>query len=58
MLIYVCMCTTTDSQLPVIYDSSSISSNVTTGKPVQWKCYVNGMPPPTVTWFKVRNYAL
>lgn len=42
-----------DSQMPVIFDSSSISSNVTTGKPVQWKCYVRGMPPPTITWFKV-----
>lgn len=52
------LCSITDTQIPEIYDSSSINSNVTTGKPVQLKCYVHGMPPPTVTWFKVSNVYL
>jgi len=44
-----------DSQIPVIHESSNSSSlNVKTGKPAQWGCYIEkGMPPPTVTWFKV-----
>lgn len=45
----------TGSQIPVIHESSNSSSlKVKTGKPAQWGCYIEkGMPPPTVTWFKV-----
>lgn len=25
------------------------------GKSVHWNCYAHGMPPPVITWFKVRN---
>lgn len=36
-------------------DSSNSSiSMVKTGNATQFRCYVtDGMPPPTVTWFKV-----
>ncbi|XP_050420983.1 vascular endothelial growth factor receptor 1 isoform X2 [Adelges cooleyi] len=43
------------AQAPKFYDSSSLNSSdwkVKTGNPVQWKCYVIGMPLPTITWFK------
>ncbi|XP_025418891.1 vascular endothelial growth factor receptor 1 isoform X3 [Sipha flava] len=40
-----------DSFRPVIYESSNSSLEIKTGTPVQWKCYVRGMPPPTISWF-------
>lgn len=44
----------TDLQIPVIRETSNSSIwKVKTGKPVQWRCYVTGMPPPTISWFKV-----
>lgn len=44
-----------DAQIPVILSSpnSSRDLSVKTGVSVQWKCYVQGMPPPTIVWFKV-----
>ncbi|XP_022178523.1 vascular endothelial growth factor receptor 1 isoform X3 [Myzus persicae] len=42
------------SKIPVISELSNSSiSKVKTGKPAQFNCYIKeGMPPPTVTWFK------
>lgn len=37
-----------------MYEASNSSNwKLTTGKPLQWGCFAHGMPPPTVTWFKV-----
>lgn len=44
-----------DSFHPVIFESSNSSLEIKTGTPVQWKCYVRGMPPPIISWFLVSN---
>ncbi|XP_060867787.1 vascular endothelial growth factor receptor 1 isoform X2 [Metopolophium dirhodum] len=43
-----------ESKLPAILDSPNSSiSIVKTGNSTQFRCYIKeGMPPPTVTWFK------
>lgn len=43
----------TEPQFPVIQNASGLNMTRISGQSVQWWCFVQGMPPPTVTWFKV-----
>lgn len=45
----------TDARAPVFYNASNSNSEIDTGESVQWWCYANGVPSPTISWYKVSN---